>query len=218
MAFGKLEMCELPLSLEKGRTHEERIMAGSIDWASLQAFLTLAREERLTIAAQRAGIDHGTLKRRITSLERALGVILFERKPTGYLLTSSGHKTLQAVEEMESASDRKGELPQSREKGRTNEERIMAGSIDWASLQAFLTLAREERLTIAAQRAGIDHGTLKRRITSLERALGVILFERKPTGYLLTSSGHKTLQAVEEMESASQQLPQTSEELSIGKR
>src|SRR3546814_19901564 len=91
----------------------------------------------------------------------------------------------------------------------------MAGSIDWASLQACLTLAREERLTIAAPRAGIDHGTLKRRITSLERALGVILFERKPTGYLLTSSGHKTPQAVEEMESASLNL--RSEERRVGK-
>src|SRR3546814_19131086 len=101
MAFGKLEMCELPLSLEKGRTHEERIMAGRIDWASLQAFLTLAREARLTIAAQRAGIDHGTLKRRITSIERALGLILFERTPTRYLLTSSGPTTLQAVQDME---------------------------------------------------------------------------------------------------------------------
>src|SRR3546814_16970775 len=82
MAFGKLEMCELPLSLEKGRTHAERIMAGSIDLASCQAFLKLAREERLNITDQRAGIVHGTLKRRITTLERALGVLRFERHTT----------------------------------------------------------------------------------------------------------------------------------------
>src|SRR3546814_18634524 len=96
----------------------------------------------------------------------------------------------------------------------------MAGSIDWASLQAFLTLAREERLTIAAQRAGIDHGTLKRRIPSLKRALGVILFERKPTGYLLPSSGHQTLQAVEEMESAPPKLYQVGgpHQAKIGRR
>src|SRR3546814_19686733 len=98
MAFGKLEMCELPLSLEKGRTHEERIMAGSIDWASLQAFLTLAREERLTIAAHRAGIDHGTLKRRIPPLERDLGVIPSKIQPTGYPLSSRGPKTPPAGE------------------------------------------------------------------------------------------------------------------------
>lgn len=79
-------------------------MKGIVDWSSLQAFLVLAREERLTAAARRAGIDHATLKRRITSLEEQLGATLFERTPWGYVLTSSGRAVLGVVEEMESVS------------------------------------------------------------------------------------------------------------------
>lgn len=79
-------------------------MIGGISWANLQGFLTLAREERLTGAARKLGVDHTTLKRRIEMIENALGTILFERKPSGYLLTASGRRVLAILEEMESIS------------------------------------------------------------------------------------------------------------------
>lgn len=79
-------------------------MIKSVDWSSLQAFLILAREERLTTAAKKAGIDHSTLKRKITDLETNLGTALFERKPTGYILTAEGKTALATIEEMESVT------------------------------------------------------------------------------------------------------------------
>lgn len=79
-------------------------MIGGLDWGALQSFLTLARAERLTVAAKREGIDHSTLSRRINLLERSLDAILFDRTPSGYILTPDGQSVLRIAEEMESAS------------------------------------------------------------------------------------------------------------------
>jgi len=51
---------------------------GDFNWNDLQAFLTMARAGRLTVAAQRLGVDHSTLSRRIAALEAAY--FLFLRK------------------------------------------------------------------------------------------------------------------------------------------
>lgn len=53
------------------------------DWNDLQAFLALARIGRLTVAAHQMGIDHSTLSRRISALEEAMGVPLFEATHRG---------------------------------------------------------------------------------------------------------------------------------------
>lgn len=85
----------------------------------------------------------------------------------------------------------------------------MNGSLDWSSLQFFLALARDGRLTIGARRAGIDHSTMKRHITALEEQLGTLLFERTPWGYVLTRAGQNLVSIVEQMESISLRLTDT---------
>jgi len=72
------------------------------DWNSLRSFLAVARTGRLTTAARALGVDHTTLSRRITGLEEALKVKLFERHPAGYRLTSAGDRLLLSAETMES--------------------------------------------------------------------------------------------------------------------
>ncbi|KAB1072324.1 LysR family transcriptional regulator [Methylobacterium planeticum] len=74
------------------------------DWNDLRAFLAIARVGRLTIAAQRMGIDHSTLSRRLTALEAALGTRLFDRRPSGFSLTSDGEQLLADAERMESVA------------------------------------------------------------------------------------------------------------------
>ena len=76
-------------------------MAERFDWDDLQSFLAVARSGRLTLAARRMGVDHTTLGRRLTGLERALGTSLFERHATGYSLTQQGERLLANAEAME---------------------------------------------------------------------------------------------------------------------
>ena len=71
------------------------------NWNHLQTFLAVARSGRLTSAAARLCSDHTTLSRRITNLEASLDAKLFERLPTGYVLTSEGERLLPVAEEME---------------------------------------------------------------------------------------------------------------------
>jgi DNA-binding transcriptional LysR family regulator len=76
-------------------------MPTTFDWDSMQSFLAIARAGRLTVAAQRLGIDHTTLSRRIKELESALQTRLFDRSVGGYVLTSQGERFLQSAQAVE---------------------------------------------------------------------------------------------------------------------
>ncbi len=71
------------------------------DWNSLRSFLAIARTGRLTAAAARLQVDHMTLSRRIAALERSLKAKLFDRSPSGYMLTNAGQRLLPMAEQME---------------------------------------------------------------------------------------------------------------------
>lgn len=63
------------------------------DWNDLKFFLELARQGRLMPAARRLKVDHTTVSRRISELERDLGIKIFDRKPNGFVLTEDGHSS-----------------------------------------------------------------------------------------------------------------------------
>ena len=74
------------------------------DWNDLRSFLAVVRTGRLTVAAGQLGIDHSTLSRRITALENALKVRLFDRLPTGYVLTEAGQGLVGEAEKIEAVA------------------------------------------------------------------------------------------------------------------
>ncbi|MGF7176850.1 LysR family transcriptional regulator [Azospirillum doebereinerae] len=74
------------------------------NWNDLRYFLAVARAGTLTTAAQRLRADHTTVSRRVTALEEALRVTLFERRPSGFTLTAQGERLKQTAESMESAA------------------------------------------------------------------------------------------------------------------
>jgi DNA-binding transcriptional LysR family regulator len=75
-----------------------------LDWDSFQAFLAVARTGRISAAARRLDVEHTTIARRLAGLEAELGVPLFYRTSTGYLLTPHGHNALAQAEAMERAA------------------------------------------------------------------------------------------------------------------
>ncbi|MCX5495485.1 LysR family transcriptional regulator [Kaistia dalseonensis] len=58
-----------------------------MNWDDLRIFIAVMRSGSLSEAARQLHIDHATVARRITALEEALGVKLFDRMPRGYLPT-----------------------------------------------------------------------------------------------------------------------------------
>jgi DNA-binding transcriptional LysR family regulator len=75
-----------------------------VDWDNLQVFLTIARTGRVSAAARRLEVEHTTVSRRLEVLEKELGVPLFYRTTTGYLLTPHGKNVVASAETMERAA------------------------------------------------------------------------------------------------------------------
>ncbi|OZC90315.1 LysR family transcriptional regulator [Rhodococcus sp. 06-156-3C] len=65
-------------------------------------FLEVSRHGRLNEAAKALGVDHTTVGRRITSLEKSVGQRLFDRTPAGWRLTEAGRRLVGYAESVES--------------------------------------------------------------------------------------------------------------------
>jgi DNA-binding transcriptional LysR family regulator len=75
----------------------------ALNWDDLKFFLEVARTRKASNAAKRLGVDYTTVSRRITSLENALGTLLFEKSRTnGFVLTAEGQRLLSYAETIES--------------------------------------------------------------------------------------------------------------------
>ncbi len=75
-----------------------------IDWDDVRYFLAVARGGSVRAAAERLGVNHSTVLRRIAQLEERLGVHMFEKLPSGYRLTSAGEEVLEFADQMEASS------------------------------------------------------------------------------------------------------------------
>ena len=60
------------------------------NWSDIKYFLQVAESGNVTSAALELGVNHSTVSRRIRAFEKEHGVRLFERVPSGYILTNAG--------------------------------------------------------------------------------------------------------------------------------
>ncbi|WP_308909022.1 LysR family transcriptional regulator [Pseudokordiimonas caeni] len=80
---------------------------------------------------------------------------------------------------------------------------------DWNDLRYFLEVARRGKMVAAAERLGVDHTTVGRRLQALEADLGVALFDRRNRTFILTEEGRRLLYHAEAMENAGHALVNT---------
>jgi DNA-binding transcriptional LysR family regulator len=78
--------------------------------------------------------------------------------------------------------------------------------IDWDDVRYFLAVARGGSVRAAADRLGVNHSTVLRRIAQLEERLGAHMFEKLPSGYRLSAPGEEVLEFAEQMEASSKSL------------
>lgn len=74
-----------------------------MDWDDLRVFLAVARDDSLSRAGRRLGMDASTVGRRVARLETALGRALFVKSPQGYQLTQEGERLIPHAEAAELA-------------------------------------------------------------------------------------------------------------------
>ena len=77
---------------------------------------------------------------------------------------------------------------------------------NWDDLRFVLAAARHGSLSAAARALGVNHATVSRRIAAAEDALGAVLFDRLPSGYVPTEAGRKAAAIAETMEVAAMDL------------
>jgi len=75
----------------------------------------------------------------------------------------------------------------------------------WDNISLFLAVARAGRFTNAANELGVDHTTVARRMTALEKQFGTLLLSRSPRGVALTEAGQQLLTYAERMEAEAQE-------------
>lgn len=73
-----------------------------MSWDEIRVFLAAARAKQFLAAARELQIDHATVSRKISALEKRLGTRLFNRQTTGSVLTPAGERLLEAAEQVES--------------------------------------------------------------------------------------------------------------------
>ena len=72
-----------------------------MDWDDLRFFLAVARKGSIRAASAALAVNHSTVSRRINAFETKLGVRLFERLPTGYVLTAAGEEMVESTQRIE---------------------------------------------------------------------------------------------------------------------
>ncbi|WP_300973790.1 LysR family transcriptional regulator [Sphingomonas sp. LHG3406-1] len=74
------------------------------EWSDWRVFLAVARHGSTLSAGRALRMSQSTASRRITALEEALGVRLFERRASGYRLTDAGEAVKPRAEALEQAA------------------------------------------------------------------------------------------------------------------
>ena len=86
---------------------------------------------------------------------------------------------------------------------------MASSDIGWELYRSFLGVLREGSLSGAARALGIAQPTVGRHIAALEKALGLALFTRSPTGLLPTDAARALRAHAEAMESTAAALERT---------
>ena len=73
----------------------------NLAWDDFRLVKAVADAKGLTGAAERLGVNHSTMFRRLGQIEDALGVALFERHRAGYAPTAAGEEMVALAERME---------------------------------------------------------------------------------------------------------------------
>lgn len=77
-----------------------------IDWSDLRYFAAVAETGSTLAASRRLRVSQTTVARRIAALEEAVGLTLFDRRQSGYVLTPAGESLLGDARQVGKAGDR----------------------------------------------------------------------------------------------------------------
>jgi DNA-binding transcriptional LysR family regulator len=99
------------------------------DWNDIRWFLAVAEHGSTLAAARSSHVSQSTVFRRIAALEASLGLLLFERRASGYDLTEDGAALLPAAGEMAKAAEALSRVAAERQRNLSGTVRLSAPEI-----------------------------------------------------------------------------------------
>ncbi len=79
-------------------------------------------------------------------------------------------------------------------------------NLDWNDLRYCLAIVEAGSVTAAAKELGVNHTTVSRRISALEKQLGAPLFDRSNSGWLISPLGESILPEAAQMRESAQSI------------
>jgi DNA-binding transcriptional LysR family regulator len=155
----------------------------------LYAFLEVAECRNISHAARHVHLSQPAITQAVAKLERGLNVTLFERSPSGMLLTEPGelycrrvkcalgHLQTGALEALRIAGKKKSG-------GFSRFERLLTA----AQLRALIAVSGSGSFSLAARAAGLSQPSVHRAARDLERLSGISLFEKTGKGIAPTEA------------------------------
>src|SRR3546814_15067398 len=83
-----------------GRAHPTVRDCTMVDWDDVRYFLAVARGGSVRAAAERLGVNHSTVLRRVAQLEARLGAHMFEKLPSGSRLPAARAEVVELADQM----------------------------------------------------------------------------------------------------------------------
>ena len=132
------------------RINDERLVASDLSTDDLRMLLALARTGKLVTAATLLGIDHTTVRRRLSRLESTLGTTLVEHGSDGWALTEVGRVVVDRAAPLE-------RIVQSVRDAVVGEEGTIRGTVRMSAPDGFgAKLAPEAIARVISQHPGIS--------------------------------------------------------------
>ena len=153
----------------------------------LRALREVAHHKGISAAADAVFLSQPAITQAITKLEQRLGIVLFDRLPSGMSVTKPGAMFVARVERILEHLKVGFEDAARLNIGNNGNRREQADRlVTAAQLRALTALADAQSFTIAAQNVGISQPSIHRAGRGLENLVGYALFDTASQGIELT--------------------------------
>ena len=125
-----------------------------LDWTDLRYFLAVARTGSTLAAGRSLGVSQTTAARRVSALEEALELTLFERRQSGYVLTPAGEALVESARSVETAASGFADLAAAQGRDLTGTVKLTAEEVYAVTILA--PLLRELHETYPGIRIELD--------------------------------------------------------------
>jgi LysR family transcriptional regulator of gallate degradation len=172
------------------------VITPELGLSHLRAFLSVANTGSIARSSDDILKASSAITRSIRELEKALGVVLFERKPRGMLVNAYGEAVLRrAMRIHDQAEQTADELCRSKSLGTISHNVVLNLMFSGKKLQLLEQLSELRHLSAAAGKLGVSQAGASMSLSRIEGAIGQPLFHRMLQGMVATDAADKLVSA-----------------------